>query len=86
MEAFQPFSAQITTTLVATGMAAATCWQRGRGRVAGAFGGIADARHADRGNVSELQIASRVERKLFGARLDGLWFVQEKECCNVCGV
>ena len=75
-ERVQPLGAQITTTLVATGMAAATRRQRGGGRVTGAFGGAADARRAGEGDVSELPIAGRVGRELLGAGFDGLWYAQ----------
>ena len=77
MEAFQPVGTQIATTLVATGMAATTCWQRGGGRVVGTLGGAVDAQRVGGGDVSELQITARVGWKLFGARPDGLRVVQK---------
>ena len=76
MEAFQPLGTAIATTLVATRLATERGWQRGGGGAAGAVGGAADAQRAGGGDVSELQIASRVGWKLFGARSDGVRVVQ----------
>lgn len=53
-ERVQPLGAQISATLVATGMAAPTRRQRGGSGVTGTLGGAADARRAGDGDVSEL--------------------------------
>ena len=82
----QPFGAEIGTTLVATRMATEICWQRGRSRVAGTLGWAADAWHVGRGDVSKLQIATKMGRKLFGAWFDSLWCAQRYKCCIVRGI
>ena len=76
MEALQLLGDQITTTVVATGMAATTCRQCGGSGVAGTVGGAADARPAREGDVSKLQIARGVGWKLFGAGFDDLWLAE----------
>ena len=60
--------------------------QRGWGGVTSTFGGVTDARHAIGGDVSELQIASRMGWTFFGAGFDGFRIAQGKRCSTVCGV
>ena len=48
VQMFQSLGAEIQAAeMVARRVATTTCWQRGRSRVVGTFGGVADARYAD---------------------------------------